>query len=153
MGVYNSPEMFQDKMNEMFRRIEFIREYIDELLIITKGDWSNHLNILEPVLKKHRPNRLKRNIKKIGHTDMKYLGFWVTWTGIRPVNEKVESIVNMTPPINQKQLRSFIGLVNYCSYMWGNFSHLIQPLTALMSKKVKFKWNHVGKMRSMKLNK
>ena len=42
---------------------------------------------------------------------MKYLGFWVTWTGIRPVNEKVESIVNMTPPINQKQLRSFIGLV------------------------------------------
>ena len=62
MGVYNSPEMFQDKMNEMFRRIEFIREYIDELLIITKGDWSDRLNILELVLKKLRPNRLKRNI-------------------------------------------------------------------------------------------
>ena len=62
MVVYNSPEMFQDKMNEMFRRIEIIREYIYELLIMTKGDWSDRLNILELVLKKLIPNRLKRNI-------------------------------------------------------------------------------------------
>ena len=30
-------------MNKMFHGFEFIRAYIDNLLIITKGDWSYHL--------------------------------------------------------------------------------------------------------------
>ena len=43
MGVSNSPDIFQEKMNEMFRGFEFIQAYINDLLIITKGDWSDHL--------------------------------------------------------------------------------------------------------------
>ena len=39
MGVCNSLKFFQDKINEMFRGIEFIRAYINDLFIITKGDW------------------------------------------------------------------------------------------------------------------
>ena len=39
MGVCNSPDIFQDEMNEILRRIEFIRAYIDDLLSITKGYW------------------------------------------------------------------------------------------------------------------
>ena len=83
---------------------------------------------------------------------MEYLGFWVTRTWIRPVNKKIEVIVNMTPPKNQKQLISFIGLVNYYKYMWAKQSHLLQPLTALTSHKVKFKWTFVEKKCLIKLN-
>ena len=43
MGVSNSTDIFQEKMNEMFRGFEFLRAYIDSLLIITKGDCSNYL--------------------------------------------------------------------------------------------------------------
>ena len=46
MGVRNSLDIFQEKMNEMFRGFEFIRAYIDDLLIITKGDWSDNLDKL-----------------------------------------------------------------------------------------------------------
>ena len=35
MGVCNPPDIFQEKMNEMFRGIGFIRAYIYDLLIIT----------------------------------------------------------------------------------------------------------------------
>ena len=59
MGVCNSPDTFQEKTNEMFCRIEFIRACIDDLLVITKGDWSGHLDKLELVLKDLRANRLK----------------------------------------------------------------------------------------------
>ena len=41
MGVSNSPDIFQEKMNKMFRDFELIREYINNLLIIAKGDWSD----------------------------------------------------------------------------------------------------------------
>ena len=46
MGICNSPDIFQEKMNKNFRGFEFIRAYIDDLLIITKGDFSGHLNKL-----------------------------------------------------------------------------------------------------------
>ena len=46
----------------------------------------------------------------------------------------------MTPPTNKKQVRSFIGLVNYYRNMWDRRSQLLQPLNTLMSYKVKFKW-------------
>ena len=50
MGVSNTPDIFQEKMNKMFRGFEFIRVYIDDLLIMTKGDWSNHLDKMELTL-------------------------------------------------------------------------------------------------------
>ena len=70
---------------------------------------------------------------------MEYLGFWVTRNGIRPVNKKVEAIVNMTPPNNIRQVRAFVGLVNYYRDIWAKFSHLLQPLNLLISTKVTFK--------------
>ena len=64
MGVSNSPDMFQEKMNKMFRGFEFIRAYIDDQLIITKVDLSNHLEKLERKLQKLKENGLKWNIYK-----------------------------------------------------------------------------------------
>ena len=40
-------------------------------------------------------------------------------------------------------MSSLIGLVNYYKDMWAKRSYLLQPLTALTSKKVNFKWNSV----------
>ena len=38
MGVSNSLYIFQQKLNDLFHRFEFICEYIDELLVLTNGD-------------------------------------------------------------------------------------------------------------------
>ena len=61
MGICNSPEIFQDKINVIFCGFEFIRAFIDDILIITKGDWYYHLNKLEQVLQKLKENRIKCN--------------------------------------------------------------------------------------------
>ena len=91
MGVSNSLDIIQEKMNEMFRGLELIQAYIDDLLIIMKGDWSDHLDKLELTLQKLKENGLKCNIEKSSfrQTKMEYLGFWVNSTGIRPINKKV----------------------------------------------------------------
>ena len=52
MGVDNSQDIFQQKMNDLFHGSEFIRVYIYELLILTKGDWINHVNKLKLMLNK-----------------------------------------------------------------------------------------------------
>ena len=35
MGLCNSPDMFQEKMNELFNCLEYIKTYIDDLFIIS----------------------------------------------------------------------------------------------------------------------
>ena len=38
MGVGNSKEIFQNKMNDLFHGFEFIRAYVDYLLILKKDN-------------------------------------------------------------------------------------------------------------------
>ena len=55
MGVSNSPEKFQEKMNELFQGLGFIRASIDNILILTRDNWNYHLTKLELTL-----NELKK---------------------------------------------------------------------------------------------
>jgi hypothetical protein len=72
--------------------------------------------------------------------EVDYLGFRLTPEGVRPQLKKVDAIRNIAAPTTKRQLRHFVGLVNYYRYMWKRRSHLIAPLTELMSKNVPFKW-------------
>ena len=49
MGLCNSPDIFQEKMNKLFDGLDFVRAHIDDLLCITKGTYQDHLDRLEQV--------------------------------------------------------------------------------------------------------
>ena len=103
MGFANSPDIFEQKMNDLFHGFEFIRAYIDDLLILTKGDWADHLQKLELTLNKVKEKLLKCNIENsfFGQTEIEYLGFWVTRDGVKPINRKIEAKTNMAPPTSR----------------------------------------------------
>ena len=52
MGVANSPEIFQQKMNDLSHVFEFIRTYIYDQLILTKEYWTDHVQNLVLTLNK-----------------------------------------------------------------------------------------------------
>ena len=64
MGVANLPDIFQQKINDLFHIFEFIRAYIDGLLVLTKGHWTDHVHKLESMLNKLKVKWLKFNIEK-----------------------------------------------------------------------------------------
>ncbi len=65
MGLCNSPDIFQEKMSELMIGLEFARAYIDDLLVITTGNFEAHLNDLDKVLTRLNAAGLKVNtIKK-----------------------------------------------------------------------------------------
>ena len=49
----------------------------------------------------------------------------------------------MKPPNSQKEVRKFIGSVNYYRGMWERRSHMLSPLTKIISSKFKFKWTKI----------
>jgi Reverse transcriptase (RNA-dependent DNA polymerase) len=50
MGLCNSPDIFQEKMSELFDGFKFIQTYIDDLLALTKGTFEDYLEKLERAL-------------------------------------------------------------------------------------------------------
>ena len=56
------------------------------------------------------------------------------------MKNKVEAIMNMAKPRTCRELRGFIGVVNYYRDMWIKRSHVLAPLTSLTSKNVKWEW-------------
>ena len=46
MGVANSTEIFEQKMNDLFHGFEFIRVYIYDILILTTADCIDHVQKL-----------------------------------------------------------------------------------------------------------
>ena len=76
MGLCNSPDIFQEKMSELFEGLNFVRTYIDDLLCLTKGSFKDHLEKLERVLFKLKEAGLKVNAKKsfFARPELEYLG-------------------------------------------------------------------------------
>ena len=115
MGISGSPDIFQAKMMELMSTLEFVRVYIDDLLCITKGDPDNHLAKLKLVLTRLRDTNLKVNARKsfFCAVETEYLEYILTREGIKPQPKKVQSILALTPPKSVKELRRFLGMVQY----------------------------------------
>ena len=104
MVIADSPKKIQQKINDFFHGFEFIYAYIYDILILTKGYWTDGLQKLDLTLNEQKEKGLKCNIEEsfFGQIKMEYLGFWVTRNSVRPVNRKIEAITKMKPPTSQK---------------------------------------------------
>lgn len=142
MGLSISPDLFQEKLFKLFADLPFIRVFIDDLLIFSNGTYEDHLKKVSRVLERlHSKNLAVNPLKSYWAVEeVDYLGFRLTRQGIMPQARKVKAIMDMTPPKNKRQLRGFIGLVNYYRYMWKHRSHILAPLSAMVGKNAKFQW-------------
>eukprot|EP00957_Ditylum_brightwellii_P031041 2352341-Ditylum_brightwellii.AAC.1 len=60
-----------------------------------------------------------------------------------PLPNKVSAIHEVEPPKTEKQLRKFIGIINFYRYMWKGRAEKLALLNVLTSKKAKWKWTEV----------
>ena len=136
MGLCNSPDIFQEKMSNLMSGLEFVRAYIDDLLILTKINSKNHLQKVSIVLHQLKSAGLKVNAKKsfFAREQLEYLGFWITCNGIQPSLAKVTAIQQIDKPTNKRELCRFIGMVNYYRDMCIHHFSVLTPSAALTSK-------------------
>jgi hypothetical protein len=105
------------------------RYYLNDLLILTNNSFKDHILKLEMVLARLSTAVMRVNIfkSKFFAEKIEYLGYWITRQGIQPIRNKVErkAILNIKEPKTRKELRQFIGIVNYYRDMWFCRSELL----------------------------
>ena len=63
MGINCAPDIFQLKMDNLMSGLEYIRTYLDDLLILSDGDFENHLFKVGTLLTRLRKVGLKVHVK------------------------------------------------------------------------------------------
>jgi hypothetical protein len=120
--------------------MDYDKNYLDDVLILTNNTFKYHFAKLEMVLAR-LPTAgmiMIASKSKFFAEQIDYLGYWITRKGIQPVYNKVEAILKIKAPKTKEELRHFIGIVNYYRDMWFRRIELLAPLTSLASSNVKF---------------
>jgi hypothetical protein len=120
---------------------------MDDLLIITRRSLDEHLQRMETVLTRLCDTGLKVNAAKSSFCahEIEYLGYILTREGIKPQPKKVQAILALNLSNNVKELRHFLGMVQYYRDMWARGSEMLVPLTDLVGE--------CGRTKTTKLNK
>jgi hypothetical protein len=136
MGFGGSADIFQAHIMDLMASLKFVRAYMDDLLIITRGILDEHLQKMEIVLTRLRDAGLKVNAANssfLAH-EIEHLGYILTREGMKPQPKKVQAILMLNPPNNIKELRHFLGMVQYYREMWARRSEMLAPLTDLVGE-------------------
>ncbi len=105
----NAPIFFQRVMDQILKRADFLKCYIDDVLVHSKG-FLQHLAHLEELLKRLHKVNMKIHPKKCEFvvTSVVYLGHRILPNGIMAHWAKVVAILEMPNPTDVHILRSFI---------------------------------------------
>ena len=114
-------------MSELFIGLDTVCVYIYDLLHVTKGSWTEHITVFEEMFTRLQKAGLKVNSRKscFGAHKFDYLGYHVTHDVVMPKPKKVEAIQALAVPKTRKQLRQFIGMINFYHDMWQKCSELL----------------------------
>ncbi|MGL4357092.1 MAG: reverse transcriptase/ribonuclease H family protein, partial [Cetobacterium sp.] len=147
-GLSNSPSVFQNYMNEIFREYlnKFVIVYIDDILIYSHHQ-EEHITHVKLVLQKLREHQLYLKLEKCEfHTpSVQFLGYIIDPDGVKMDQGKVEAITHWTQPKTIKELQRFLGFANFYRRFINNYSMLSSPLTSLLRNRPKsLSWNHTA---------
>jgi hypothetical protein len=92
---------------------------------------EDHLEKLEEVHRQLCNAGLKVNAAKSTFCtlEIECLGYVLTRDGIKPQSNKVQAILAIKPPTGVRQLRHFLGMVQYYRDLWARRSDMLAPLT------------------------
>ncbi|UYV82717.1 K02A2.6-like, partial [Cordylochernes scorpioides] len=141
-GLSSAPEIFQRIIHQLYLGVPNVVTYMDDVLIYSDSE-TEHLKILEQVLKIARENGLKFDKTKtqLMQPSVRYLGHIVSTEGIRPLESKVKSILDMLRPQDKKALQRFLGMVTYLAKFLPNLSDKTANMRLLLRKNEPWVWN------------
>jgi hypothetical protein len=142
-GLSNAPAYFMYLMNSVFIDYldKFVVVFIDDILIYSQNE-QEHEKHLRKVLQRLRHCQLYAKLSKCEFwiSEVLFLGHIINRDGLAVDPKKVAAILDWKAPKDVQGIKSFIGMAGYYRRFIEGFSKIAKPMTALLAKKVEFKW-------------
>ncbi|XP_043207946.1 uncharacterized protein LOC122373697 isoform X1 [Amphibalanus amphitrite] len=133
-GLKNAPAAFQREMQTVlqgFSRRNLVI-YLDDLLLMEKN-FEKHLQLVDDVLLALESQGIKLNAKKCVwfQPEVPFLGHVISERGLRRSPEYIKKVRSLPRPQTVKQLRQFLGVINFQRKFVRHCSSISKPLTDL----------------------
>ena len=148
-GLSDMPATFQKTLDKTLENIDNKFNFLDDILIITKGSTLDHENDIYKVLSRLDKENLAIKLEKceFSKSSITWLGYKITQSGISPTVKKTDSILNLKPPKTLEQLRSLMGSIHQLIKFIPNLANLLNPIRPLLRKENvtnnKIRWEEI----------
>ena len=145
-GLANAPAAFQRAMNVVMSGFpsKNVMVFIDDILIMSES-FQEHLVLVNDVLRKLEEVGVKVKVGKCEwfRDEVEFLGHKVSATGVRKADKFIEKVREFPQPRNVRELRGFLGLVEFGRKFMKDCSGVMKPLTEWTGKKKStvLRWN------------
>ena len=152
-GVNAASEIFQQAIESVIKGIPGSKNISDDI-IIHGVNREEHDKSLRGVLQRLREYNLTLNSSKCEFykTSIEFFGQIWSQYGLSPDPRKVEAIKNAEAPKSATEVRSLLGMANYCARFIRNFANITHSLRQLTHKSVPFQWGeeHTAALNTLK---
>lgn len=143
-GLKTAPAIFQRILCSIIRKhnlTDFTVNFIDDILVFSQtfSDHIKHLSLLLDAICKEG-FRLKLSKCNFAQDSVKYLGHILKNNTITPLKDNLIAIKKFPVPKTQKNVRQFLGKINFYGKYIPNISITLDPLHNLLGQDQKFNW-------------
>lgn len=133
-GLRNAAQTFQRFLDEVLQGLDFTYGYLDDILVFSSSE-TQHLEHLEILFERLKKYGVLINTSKcvLGVSELTFLGYHVSPHGIRPIEEKVKAIQDFPTPKTAKELRRFLGMLNFYRKFVPDAAAIQGPLNTALS--------------------
>ena len=144
-GLKNAGATYQRAMTTLFHDMmhKEIEVYVDDMIAKSQTE-EEHLVNLQKLFDRLVKFKLRLNPNKctFGVRSGKLLGFIVSEKGIEVDPAKVKAIQEMPEPRTEKQVRGFLGRLNYIARFISHLTATCEPIFKLLRKDQAIRWNN-----------
>ena len=143
-GLKNAGATYQRATTTLFHDTmhKDVEVYVDDMIVKSQGR-VDHLAALQRFFERIRQFRLRLNPKKCTFrvTSGKLLGHIVSERGIEIDPEKTKAILDMPAPKTKKEIRGFLGRLQYISRFIARLTDICELIFRLLRKNQPMVWN------------
>lgn len=140
-GISSAAEVFQNVIRETLKGIDGAINLSDDILVFGKNQ-TEHNQALAAVFQRLRDSGLTLNKSKCeyGKSTLEFFGYIFSKDGMSPDPKKVQDIIDISTPTSVTEVRSLLGMTNYCSRFIEGYATMSQPLRELTHKHQPWAW-------------
>ena len=119
-----------------------VEVYVDDMIMKSK-EREGHIVNLRKFFERIKEYRLRLKPQKctFGVTVGKLLGFLVSDRRIEVDSSKIKAILELPPPKSKKEIRGFLGRLQYISQFIAKLTSTCKPIFKLLRKNEPHEWN------------